>query len=479
MSVAVSPVPVAVDRPAFLGLGVSIGLAAIAGVLLTAGYALHPLWWAPWLAPIALIAAGRGDARQARIAGGIAGSVALFSVLPYYIEINGWVGTVVIALLRISAWVFAARLSLDAARRLPLGLAMLVLPATIAALEMLALAISPHGAAGSLAYSQMDMPATIQVAALGGVPAVVFLILLPGSLVGLLVARAWPRQQIFVGAVSLAVIGAVVAVFSVVRLDASTTTPTIPVTLIATDRFPLIATEWDPVWEVYRSAVERSAKPHGLVVLPEKIALLDGAGAKRAAVMVAATAHETQATIVVGIEVEDAGVYRNRALVAAPDGHTAWYDKQRLVPGLEARDVPGTAPLFADLAGARFGVAICKDMHIPSIGREYAEAAALMAVPAWDFGQDGWMGARMSALRAVENGYSLARSARDGFVGAYDRTGRVLVERPTGDRVTIADATLPASGRETVYARIGDIFGWASVGSVVLLMAWLRRPIMR
>jgi apolipoprotein N-acyltransferase len=479
MSVTVSPVPVAADRPAFLGLGVSVGLAAIAGLVLTAGYALHPLWWAPWLAPIALIAAGGGSARRARIAGCIAGSIALFSVFPYYIEINGWVGTVVIALLRISSWVFASRLTQTAARRLPLGLAMLVLPTTIAATEMLALAISPHGAAGSLAYSQMDMPAAIQVAALGGVPAVVFLILLPGSLAGLLVTRAWPGRQIFAGAVSIAAVGAAVGMFTVVRLDAPTTGPSIPVTLIATDRFPYISPEWDPVWEVYRPAVERSAKPNALVVLPEKVALLDGAGAERAALMVAATAHAAGATIVVGIEVKDAGVYRNRALVAAPDGHTVWYDKQRLVPGLEARDVPGTAPLFADLAGARFGVAICKDMHIPSIGREYADAAALMAVPAWDFGQDGWMGARMSALRAVENGYSLARSARDGFVGAYDRTGRVLVERPTGEEVTIADATLPASGHETVYARIGNVFGWASIASVVLLTAWLRRPIMR
>ena len=259
MSVAVSPVSVALGRPALLGLGVSIGLAVFAGLLLTAGYALHPFWWAPWLAPVALITAGRSGVRQARIAGGIAGLIALVSVLPYYIEVNGWVATLLIALLRINSWIFASRLTQAAARRLPLGLAMLVLPATIAALEMLTLAISPHGAAGSLAYSQMDMPETVQVAALGGVPAVVFLVLLPGSLVGLLLVRDWPRGQAISGLAAVAAVGAAIALFTLVRLHAPATRPTVPVTMIATDRFPTISPDWDPVWAVYRPAVERSA----------------------------------------------------------------------------------------------------------------------------------------------------------------------------------------------------------------------------
>ncbi len=477
MSVVVSPVSVVPDRPAFVGLGLSAGLAALAGLLLTAGYALHPLWWAPWLAPIALIAAGRGGAGRARIAGGVAGVIALVSVLPYYLEVNGWIATVVIALLRINSWILASRLTQAAVRRLPFGIAMLILPATMAALEMLTLAISPHGAAGSLAYSQMSTPETVQVAALGGVPAIVFLILLPGSLIGLLLIHSWPPMQTITASAAVAVVGAAIALFTLARLDAPVSGPTVPVMMIATDRFPFISPDWDPIWEVYRAAVEQSATEGGLVVLPEKIALLDGQGAERAAAIVAETARRTRATIVVGVEVRDAGVYRNRALVVGPDGRAAWYDKQRLVPGWEARDVPGKTPLLADLAGARLGVAICKDMHIPAIGREYADAAALMAVPAWDFGQDGWMGARMSALRAVENGYAMARSARNGFVGAYDRTGRVVVEQASGQGITVAKAALPATGHTTLYARIGDVFGWTTVAATVLLLGWLRRSI--
>jgi apolipoprotein N-acyltransferase len=97
-----------------------------------------------------------------------------------------------------------------------------------------------------------------------------------------------------------------------------------------------------------------------------------------------------------------------------------------------------------------------------------------MTVPAWDFGQDGWMGARMTAMRAIENGYAVARSARDGYLGAYDRTGRVVVERPvTGDDVTVATATLPARGAATLYSRVGNAFGWLCVCLTGLLLIWL------
>jgi apolipoprotein N-acyltransferase len=160
-------------------------------------------------------------------------------------------------------------------------------------------------------------------------------------------------------------------------------------------------------------------------------------------------------------------------LLGAPDGHAAWYDKQRLVPGWEDRDTPGKSPVFLEVMDTRVGIAICKDMHIPEIGRQYAGNAAIMVVPAYDFGRDGWMGARMTAMRAVENGYAVARSARNGLVSAYDRTGRVLVEYPVGDSITVAKATLPADGSSTLYGRVGNVFGWVCLCGSVVLWIWL------
>lgn len=479
MKTAILSRPADFERPASLELALPmrLALAGLAGLLLAMGYLLHPFWWAPWLAPVPLIVAGVGSGGAARLGGAIAGATAMVGIFDYYVGMMGWGGTILIVLLRAASWNSAARLTQIATRRLPIGIAMLVLPMTMAAFETLTMTVSVHGAAGSLAYSQMNMPGLIQTAALGGAPAIVFCVLLPGSLAGLFLTRRWPSGQLRAGLIAFGGIVAAVALFSTIRLAAPAGGPTIPATLIATDKYDTIPKSWDDVWATYRPSVERSAKAGGVVVLPEKIALLDAETAARAGAAIADVAGLTGSTIIAGIEVKDGAAYRNRAVVAAPDGNVVWYDKQRLVPGFEARDVPGKAPLFAEAAGTRFGVAICKDMHIPGIGREYAGHAAIMMVPAWDFGQDGWMGARMTALRAVENGYAIARSARDGFVGAYDRTGRVLIERPTGDGMTVAEATLPAQGHKTLYARVGNLFGWTCVSLILVLIGWNRATV--
>lgn len=448
-------------------------LAVAAGALLSAGYALHPMWWAPWFAPVPLLVAASGPRLSARSIGSIAGAVAMTSLLSYYVGMIGWPTTLLIAVLRAASWIFAIRLTVAAARYLPLAGAAFVLPGTIAAFELLALQGSPHGAAGSLAYSQMGMVGVVQIAALGGVCAVVFLVLLPGSLVGLCLSRRFPRTEhrtagTLVGGIILAI-----ALFSVARTRTPQSGATVPVTLIATNQYDGVRTDWEDVWTTYRPAVIGSATPGGLVVLPEKLVLLDHDDAARAAEDVLAAARVTGAAIIVGLETRDRGVYFNRALLAAPDGRATWYDKQRLVPGWEERNTPGKSPVFLEVMDTRVGIAICKDMHVPEIGRQYADNAAIMVVPAYDFGRDGWMGARMTALRAVENGYAVARSARNGLVSAYDRTGRVLVELPVGDSITVATTILPAAGASTLYGHVGNVFGWLCLGGTVLLWIWL------
>jgi apolipoprotein N-acyltransferase len=452
---------------------VQVVLAVAAGALLSAGYALHPVWWAPWFAPVPLLMAASGSRLSARSIGAIAGAVAMTSLLSYYVELIGWPGTLLTTVLRAASWMLAIRLTVVAARYLSLAGAVFVLPATIAACELMALQLSPHGAAGSLAYSQMDVPGVVQIAALGGVCAVVFLVLLPGSLVGLCLSRRFPRAEHRSAGALVSVIILAIALFSVARLRTPHSGNTVPVTLISTNQFDRVRADWEDVWRTYRPAVIGSATSGGLVVLPEKLVLLDQEDAARAAQDVIEAARVTGAAIIVGVETRDRRVYHNRALLAAPDGHATWYDKQRLVPGWEDRDTPGESPVFLGVMDTRVGIAICKDMHIPAIGRQYAGNAAIMVVPAYDFGRDGWMGARMTAMRTVENGYAVARSARNGLVSAYDRTGRVLVEFPVGDSITVATTTLPADGSSTLYGRVGNVFGWLCLGGTVVLWIWL------
>ena len=449
-----------------------VALAVTAGLLLTAGYALHPLWWAPWLAPIPLIVAASGSIANARVAGILAGAIATVSVLGYYFGVaGGWIGVTIILILRTLSWHFAAVMTERATRTLSPILAVFVLPALIAALELITLIVSVHGAAGSLAYSQMAMPGVIQVAALGGVPAVVFIVLLPGSALGIYLARGW-RQTGLIPAATVCLLAIATVGYAGYRLAAPEPTKHVTATLIATDRFKWIPDDWNAVWAAYGPSVASSARPGGLIVLPEKIALLEHADADRAAQDISAAAKASGVTIVAGIEVRDGKIYHNRSVVARSDGSVVWYTKQRLVPGFEGRDVPGKAPLFVEVAGGPLGVAICKDMHIPSIGQEYAGKTGIMAVSAWDFGEDGWMGARMTAMRGVEGGYAIARSSRWGLVGAYDSRGRVIAEQASSKGMTVVTVAVPSERSDTPYTRIGDLFGYLCVLLTVALRGW-------
>jgi apolipoprotein N-acyltransferase len=187
-------------------------------------------------------------------------------------------------------------------------------------------------------------------------------------------------------------------------------------------------------------------------------------------------AREAHATLVVGFRVAPgAGKARNRLFLFTPQGQVVTYDKRHLIPGLESSEVdPSTNPALVAKVGDRtFGGAICKDYDFSEIGRRLSLGGAAIAVdPAWDFGKDGWLHGRMAMLRAVEGGFTLVRSARGGIMSVSDRYGRVLAEAPSGPDAPLLTAQAPISvAGPTVYARIGDLFGWACLAAAALF--WL------
>ena len=52
-----------------------------------------------------------------------------------------------------------------------------------------------------------------------------------------------------------------------------------------------------------------------------------------------------------------------------------------------------------------------------------------MLVPAWDFTLDRFEHGHIAVMRAVEDGFSLARAARGGFLTVSDDRGRILARR--------------------------------------------------
>ena len=125
------------------------------------------------------------------------------------------------------------------------------------------------------------------------------------------------------------------------------------------------------------------------------------------------------------------------------------------------------------IEGREFGLAICKDMHFASFGREYAQrGVSAVLVPAWDFQRDAWMAARMTAMRGVEGGYTVIRDAREGLLSVSDPFGRFLTEIESGSmpgRVLFARVPIgPQIG--TLYAKTGNVLGWLCVALAIAML---------
>jgi apolipoprotein N-acyltransferase len=75
-------------------------------------------------------------------------------------------------------------------------------------------------------------------------------------------------------------------------------------------------------------------------------------------------------------------------------------------------------------------------------------------------------------MRAVEDGFSLVRSARRGLLTIADNRGRIVVE--TGSNAapfSTLVASVPAGHNGTLFLLLGDWFGWVAIALLVFVVA--------
>jgi apolipoprotein N-acyltransferase len=461
-----------------------IAAAVLSGALVCLGRGLEPVWWAMWLAPIPLlIAAFRAGPREVWLLAGLASVIGSATTVAFYAMLLGVVGAA--AIMALSAVVNGIVVATTRAivRGSPHWLNALVFPTLLAAFDTVLIATSPHGAQGGLANSQAQALPVIQIASLAGTAGIVFAVGLFGSTVaiachhGRSIAKPWLACGL-PGAVLAAVLG-----FGIARLALSPDAPVVRVGLIAIDRASPpprnpISPE-DATWRAYAAAVPGVARLGAkIVVLPENVAGVDGAAEDRVHALLARAAQDSGVYLLVGVGLLGGDPATNSAWMFAPDGsEIAGYAKQHLIPGLEARFTAGSDAVVRDIDGARFGIAICKDMDFPALSRRYAaEGVEAMLVPAWDFIVDGWSHAGVTLLRGVESGFSIVRSARGGLLTVTDRYGRIVAAKPSSSAAEaslVVDAPL-GPGVRTLYAHVGDLLGWLCVlaggGIVVRLL---------
>lgn len=353
--------------------------------------------------------------------------------------------------------------------RLSDGWLALLFPIAWTAFEVVQSRISPNGTAGSVAYSQVYALPIAQIAAYTGWPGLTFLVTWVPAAAAWAIVRRDPRILL----PPILVLGAVVG-FGLWRIDLPAPGAPLRVGLVAADNERGFFTD-DPealprtlaAYQAQIAAVR--ARGAEFVVLPEEVVTATSADQLAAAQTAFAAAG---VPLIVGVNDLSSGERQNVAWWLEGGQVAATYAKHHLVPGFEADVIPGADLVIRDGRG----VAICKDLDFPALSRRYARGGArILFVPAWDFGADGPLHAKMAVLRGIESGFAVVRAARNGRLTASDDRGRVDVDLASADPGRALATVVPGSG-PTFYARVGDVFGWLVVAACAALMFRVLRP---
>ena len=455
----------------------------VCAVLLFFGTGLHPIWWLLWLAPISVLAVApllsRSVAFLVASVAWLAGELNQWNYFRHGMELSM---AIVIVLFVIPAGVFGVGVLFARAflRRGSLILAALAFAAYWVTYEYLTEIGSPHSTFGNLAYSQMDCLPLIQVASITGIWGISFLVFLFAGALGAFLSGGGDRSRRRTLAVVVGVIVIAALLFGEWRLRANSPAQSVAITLLAKD-VPMssyLGSEEQglQLLHEYADEVRRATVPGTeVVVLPEKIARISESAVPEVDASFSSVAAATHSAIVLGIVRRTSSAAFNSSRLYSPDGKLeANYDKHHLLPGVEP-EKPGNTRVVVDQPSGRWGLQICKDMDFPELSREYAsEGASLLLVPAWDFNLDRWLHARMAVLRAVENGFALARSGRNGLLTLTDNRGRILAEAATvPDRFVSISGKVDLVRETTFYTRAGDWFAWLSVATFLVLLVFL------
>lgn len=454
-----------------------------AAVLFYFGNGLEPLWPLMWLAPLpVLLFALRSKWWAAAMSAVAVMMLANLNIWSYFIKTMGMPVYAWVEIVLPMGLVFAAGVLLFRALVLrgAVWSGLLALPALWVSMEYVRNLTWPHGTAASLAYSQIKFLPFLQLASITGPWGMTFVLLLfPAAIaIALHLRTVSPKRALQVAGAGIGVASAVL-IFGAVRLALpQPQTQMVKVGLIASDQVGNAevthsGADTEQRFRDYARAADRlAAQGSQAIVMPEGLGVtIEGHTAATDAVL-QSVADRTGATIVAGVIDVDGPVKYDQARIYSRGSVVRRYDKQHLLPPLESDLQPGTARMVLPEAQQTWGVAICKDMDFASPARLDGEAGVgLMLVPAGDFVVDrSWHG-HISVMRGVEDGFSIARAARKGFLTVSDDHGRIVgeVSSSSAPFATLL-VNVPSAHSWTVYQLLGDWFAWGAIVLLVLVL---------
>ena len=448
------------------------------------GKGLNPYWPLLWFAPIPVLLYASCTAwPSAAVTAFLAWFFGSLSFWRYF-RLLGMPPALVAFSFAFEAVVFTLAVLLFRAllRRGALWSALFAFPVAWVTYEWVRNFALPHGTAGSLAYTQLNFLPFLQLASVTGPWGMSFLLLLfPAAVAtGLHLRRAAPKQAFRIAGTGFGLV-AIVLIFGVVRLATPVQGSRVTVGLIASDEPGNVdvAEEGGKTGELFRAyasrAKELAARGAQVIVIPEKLGVMVNSDTKSVDEIFEKLAAVTGATLVAGMVDVSPLVKYNEARVYGPEAPVLSYDKHHMLPQFESELKPGTTLTLLRKRSANWGVEICKDMDFTPLSREYGrKGVGLMLVPGWDFNMDRWWHGHIAVMRGVEDGFSVVRAAKNGYLTVSDDRGRILAETRS-DSASFATllTDVPAAHDRTVYLFLGDWVAWVSVALLVFAISRL------
>lgn len=470
----------------------------ISGAALALAYPYPNIWILAWIAPSALLINLKPAGIRTSALYGLLFGVGFFGVHLYWISTFGLIALIALTLFQSLFIILFAIIANLMMRHGDRWATLLSVPALWVCIEWLR-SLGMFGFTwGDLGYSQYKFLPGIQIASIGGVWAVSYLLILFSTAIMDLYESVRMRLDgwhSFSAFVPIVLITAASIGFGYIRLNhpPEVGDKKIDVAIIQGD-IDQGVTEDDyyirRAWNTYTELTYLAAA-HGaeLVVWPETV--VPGSMANEfVRERLSRLAANAGISILAGCwDGDDQGrVYNSAFLVDPGAGVAGKYRKMHLVPFGEyvpARKYAGFLRRFnvtpydtfpgkigrpLEYDGVKLGVSICFESTFPAILRQMVQKGAqVLCVTTNDCWYDDTAGAEQhmafSVLRAVETDRYLVRAASTGISCFIDSRGRVLKKADVLQKEIISES-VPAMNSKTFYAKYGD---WLVILCIIIV----------
>ncbi len=358
-------------------------------------------------------------------------------------------------------------------RRLGDGWGLALLPCLSVLSEWIGSYTSPMGSWGSMAYTQIDNLALMQLASVLGLSGITLLLAATSALITVLIASS-DRRRWYPALGVLCVLIILAHLYGGLRLDRPIDGPTVMVAGVVSDRAldgGMVNDDevaQDELFGLSRTAAERGAQ---LIAWNEVATIVSGA---REPALLArgrqlATEYGVDLVLAYGVPEEDTGLFANKYVWLTPDGDLETYLKHHPVPSEPS--IAGEDPLVVhERPYGRAAGAICYDYDFPAMGKTHASLdAGVVVVPSSDWKGIDPYHTQMASVRGIEGGFSVVRPVWAATSGAYDAYGRARATLSFWEGERLFLARVPTVRIDTLYSRTGEVI--APLTLICLLVA--------